>query len=150
MSCGSNRRAAAKSKRRGPLFGVVSKTGELSTFVSNQEAIESGKNVTPVLVPYKSFYDALHDAGYHVDVTRRLASSDPLALARYCRKLPAGAYFNGHRIVTPRQDIKTVDDQDTIEEMLEEQAAAVEERITRRATIADHVQTLLPKSRREL
>lgn len=149
LSVGSNLRTARLTKRRGPMFGIVSSNGQLSTFVANQAAIDSGKNVEPILVPIKSFYDDLHEQGFFFDLKRRLACKDLISLNRFCSKLPADAYFNGHRICTPRM-AKTVDDQDTVEERMEEQREALEGRVSHRATIADHVQTLVPKSRREL
>ncbi len=149
LSVGSNLRAARKTKRRGPLFGVVSKSGELCTFVSNQAAIDASKNVDPVLSPIKSFYDDLHADGYFFNLQHKLASKDLGALNRFCSKLPADAYFNGYRIYTPRLH-KTVDEQENVDELLEEQREALDGRVSHRATIADHVQTLVPKSRREL
>lgn len=138
-------------RRTNTFYAILNKQGELDSYVSNPQDVEL-RGQEPAVRIHRLTYDTLHNAGYFVNVERRIASMDAVALYKYCQKLPQGVFFNGFRLTKTKKQMRQ--ENETIEEVEEERAQAEEyfkgRGRTANNTLSDHLEHLIPSSRRNL
>lgn len=136
-------------RRSNIFYAVLTDSGELQSYVFNPESVLDGKPALTRVCRYT--YEMLHNAGYFIDVERRIASMNLAQLAKFCRKIEPGARFNGNRICKSRK-LTHEEKQETIQDE-EEQRARAEEYFEGRGrtngnTLAEHLDHLIPNSRK--